>query len=177
MTKVYFANGLFSEADKDYNVKVVKEIRERFKDEDLSIYLPQENFSINDKQAYADSITIAKADNAELKTSDVLFAVLDGISIDAGVASEIGIAHERGIPIIAIYTDTRQEGGDNTKKINALNDIAESQFSYVNLYTVGLVKMNGRVVNSTEKAINELEFLVEAIKEFKESKKHTQFTI
>lgn len=175
MTKIYFANGLFSEADRDYNAKVVGKIRERFSDEDLEVFLPQESMDINDKQGYADSIMIAKSDNKHLKSSDIMIAVLDGISIDAGVASEIGIAHEKGLPIIGLYTDTRQEGGNNTKKLNALMDIAESQFSYVNLYTIGLVKMNGRVVSTVESVITELEFLVEAIKEDKERKKHTQF--
>ena len=56
----------------------------------------------------------------------------------------------RGIPVLALYTDTRQQGGRHPEKINALNEIGENQFHYLNLYTVGLVKLNGAVVSTVE---------------------------
>lgn len=38
--------------------------------------------------------------------SDLMIALLDGLTIDAGVASEIGVAYAKGIPVIGLYTDT-----------------------------------------------------------------------
>ena len=44
-----------------------------------------------------------------------MIALLDGLTIDAGVASEIGVAYAKGIPVIGLYTDTRQQGGAHPK--------------------------------------------------------------
>ncbi len=120
----------------------------------INIYLPQENAAINDKQAYADSKMIAQADTDELTSSQLVIAVLDGITIDAGVASEIGVAYAKGIPVIGLYTDSRQQGATNNKKLAALQTIAENQFHYLNLYTTGLIKLNGTIVNTTDALIN-----------------------
>lgn len=145
---IYFAGPMFAKADLLYNEYLVGKIREI--DSSINVYLPQENGSINDKTAYADSQMIALADTERVLNSDLLVAVLDGAVIDSGVASEIGIAYAKGIPIIGLYTDTRQQGADNQKKLDALNDTAENQFHYLNLYTVGLVKLNGTIVNTDE---------------------------
>ncbi|CAM3510030.1 nucleoside 2-deoxyribosyltransferase [Erysipelothrix sp. HDW6B] len=145
MKKMYFASPLFSNMEFRYNASVVAEIRKAYPE--LEVYLPQEQGDINDKSSYADSTMIAKFDTEALLASDVVVAVLDGISIDAGVASEIGVAYHANIPVIGLYTDSRQQGFENPKKIAALAEIGESQFSYVNLYTIGLIKLNGVVVN------------------------------
>lgn len=143
--KIYFANALFSQADFNYNATLVATLRQAFPD--VTIYLPQENAAINDKQAYANAVMIAQADTAELTHSDLMLAVLDGATIDAGVASEIGVAFANHIPIIGLYTDSRQQGATNSQKLTALQTIAENQFHYLNLYTIGLIKQNGLIVN------------------------------
>ena len=145
---IYFAGPMFAKADLRYNEYLVKKIREL--DHSIDVYLPQENGAINDKTAYADSKMIAMADTEKVLESDLLVAVLDGITIDAGVASEIGVAYAKQIPMIALYTDTRQQGADNQKKLAALGETAENQFHYLNLYTVGLVKLNGSIVSDED---------------------------
>lgn len=142
---IYFAGPMFAQADLLYNDHLVKKIRAI--SDNINVYLPQENGSINDKTAYADSKMIALADTEKVLESDLLVAVLDGLVIDPGVASEIGVAYAKGIPMIGLYTDTRQQGADNLRKIDALNTVAENQFHYLNLYTVGLLKLNGSVVS------------------------------
>lgn len=154
MKKIYFASPLFSEMELMFNASVVAKIREAYPE--IVVYLPQENGEINDKQAYADSLEIANGDNEQLLSSDLVIAILDGISVDVGVASEIGIAFAKGIPVIGVYTDSRQQGADNIKKINALKEVAENQFSYVNLYTVGLIKQNGVIVTNSNQAVEEI---------------------
>ena len=144
--KIYFANALFSQAEINYNAQLAAKIRQI--DNSIDLYLPQENASINDKQAYADSKMIAQADTEKLLASDLVIAILDGNTIDNGVASEIGVAYAQKIPIIGLYTDTRQQGAGNQQKLDALSQVAENQFHYVNLYTTGLIKLNGTIVNN-----------------------------
>lgn len=149
MKKGYLANGLFGLGDRLINELVAKEVRTAVPGVDL--YVPQENMAINDKSAYADSLAIASADIKALKESDFLVAVIDGVEIDAGVAAEIGAFSMLDRPIFGLYTDTRQQGRDNTKKIDALvADGTENQFMYRNLFVVGLIKQNGMIVNSVE---------------------------
>ncbi|AEB30543.1 hypothetical protein CAR_c18860 [Carnobacterium sp. 17-4] len=146
--KIYFASPLFSEMEKSYNEKLVLSIRETYSE--IDVYVPQEQGEINDKNTYADSIAIAKYDTEALLASQLMVAVLDGSTIDVGVATEIGVAYQAGIPIIGLYTDARQQGAKNPQKLAALQEVAESQFSYVNLYTVGLIKMNGAIYSTSE---------------------------
>ena len=47
--KIYFANALFSQAELNYNAQLAAKIRQL--DQTIDLYLPQENDSINDKQA------------------------------------------------------------------------------------------------------------------------------
>ena len=152
MKKIYFASPLFSNMELKYNATLVQEIREAYPN--VRVFLPQEAGEINDKQSYADSKLIAKYDTEKVLESDLLIAVLDGSVIDAGVASEIGVAYAKGIPCLGLYTGSRQQGYDNIKKIEALSEVAESQFPYANLYTIGLIKLNGEVVNDEKLLLN-----------------------
>lgn len=166
--KIYFGAPLFSVGEQLFNEQVVKELREEFGDE-VEIYLPQENEAINDKSGYADSKMIALADTQYLDEADILIAVLDGAVIDPGLASEIGYAYATEKNIIGLYTDVRQGTYGNKLKIDALDELAESQFSYINLYTVGLVKLNGVVVSNLTDLKTELCKYVEFYKSFDEN--------
>lgn len=151
---IYFAAPLFAKSDLLYNAMLVKKIRAV--SEDLIVYLPQENKAINDKTDYADSKMIALADTEKVLESDLMIALLDGLTIDAGVASEIGVAYAKGIPVIGLYTDSRQQGGSHPKKLEALQQVAENQFHYLNLYTVGLIKLNGSIVSDETELLEAL---------------------
>lgn len=151
---IYFASPLFTEMEQLYNAQVVKQLRDTYGDK-VEIYLPQENDAINDKSNYANSIQIAEGDNHYLEEADILIAVLDGVTIDAGVASEIGYFYSMNKPIIGVYSDIRQGLNNNQAKVDALDEVAESPFSYINLYTVGLVKKRGTIVRNTEELVTE----------------------
>jgi nucleoside 2-deoxyribosyltransferase len=143
---IYFAAPLFAKSDLLYNAEIVNQIRAIYPQ--VTIYLPQENAAINDKSAYADSTMIAQADTEKVLESDLMIALLDGLTIDPGVASEIGVAYAKGIPVLGLYTDSRQQGAENQQKLSALKTVAENQFHYLNLYTVGLIKLNGEIYSS-----------------------------
>ena len=153
--KVYLANGLFSIGDRYVNELIATKVREAV--EDIDLYVPQENDAINDKSAYADSLAIAEADLANLQASDVLIAVIDGVEIDSGVAAEIGVFSTYNRPIIALFSDVRQQGRDNNQKIEALiTDGVENQFVYRNLFVIGLIKRNGIIVSTVEQLVEEV---------------------
>lgn len=143
---IYFAAPLFAKSDLLYNAEIANQIRATYPQ--VTIYLPQENAAINDKSAYADSTMIAQADTEKVLESDLMIALLDGLTIDPGVASEIGVAYAKGIPVLGLYTDSRQQGAENQQKLSALKTVAENQFHYLNLYTVGLIKLNGEIYSS-----------------------------
>lgn len=154
--KAYLANGLFSMGDRYTNEVLAKAVREAVPG--IELYVPQENDAINDKTSYADSLTIAQADMDMLEQSDVLIAVLDGVEIDSGVAAEIGAFSMLKRPIIGVFTDVRQMGRDNTKKIDALiADGVENQFIYRNLFVVGLIKQRGCIVSSVDELVAEIQ--------------------
>lgn len=155
--KGYLANGLFTIGDRIVNDVIARELRARVKG--LDLYVPQENDAINDKTSYADSVTIAKADTEALLASDFLVAVIDGVEIDSGVASEIGIFSTTGKPIYALYSDVRQQGRSNPKKLDALmNDGTENQFFYRNLMVIGLIKQTeGGVFNDIKGLVKYIE--------------------
>ncbi|HFI0463529.1 TPA: nucleoside 2-deoxyribosyltransferase [Streptococcus suis] len=159
MPKLYFASPLFTEMELAFNAQLAQTIRTSLPD--LEVFLPQEQMAINDKNAYADSTMIAKLDTQAVLASDVLLAVLDGQLIDPGVASEIGVAYQAGIPIVGLYTDSRQQGATHPEKLKALQEIAESQFAYVNLYTVGLIKLNGMIVNQSSQVVPAIQAYLE----------------
>lgn len=158
--KAYLANGLFSRGDRLVNELLTKEVRKEIKDIDL--YVPQENDAINDKSSYADSIAIAEADLEKLKDSDFLIAVIDGVEIDSGVAAEIGAFYMMGKPIFALYSDVRQEGRNNDKKINALiEDGTENQFMYRNLFVIGIIKKScGGIYSNIEDLIGAIKNII-----------------
>lgn len=160
--KVYFAAPMFAKSDLLYNSYLVDKIRKRYTE--LTIYLPQENAAINDKTAFADSKMIALADTKQVEESQLMIALLDGNTIDNGVASEIGVAYANGIPILGLYTDSRQEGADNQEKLAAISTVAENQFHYLNLYTAGLIKLNGQIFSTEEELLTEIyQFLQQGI--------------
>lgn len=156
--KIYFGAGLFTQGAREFNARIVEQIREKGLGD---VYSPAENMSINDKSGYADSITIYQADNKHLGSADILVAVLDGDVIDSGLASEIGwfarLAETTSKPkkIVGLYTDIRQ-GGVTDDKVEALEKLAESPFMYINLYVVGAVKSHGTVVDSVEDLLEEI---------------------
>ncbi|MDR2660753.1 MAG: nucleoside 2-deoxyribosyltransferase [Lactobacillaceae bacterium] len=144
MTKLYFSAPLFSEADRMYNEYVYEQIKDSFDE----IYIPQKNKAINDKANFANSIDIAKADLSEAASSDYMIALLDGSTVDDGVAAEIGFAYAKGIPVFGLLTDVRHGGFDDKRKIDILSELGESQFNYINLFVVGLIKSNGFIVDN-----------------------------
>ena len=165
--KGYFASHFFNDAMFQWTENLASFIEENT---GIDMYVPQRNDSINNKKDNDDIITdikISQADTLELKNSNILFATLDGLTIDDGVSGEImgfGIIKEMeedyNLPdkkprlIIGIITDMRWQGtGDN--------------HLYRNQMIIGKVKEHGFLVAGypgTEDYKNEI---VDIVNKFK----------
>jgi len=153
--KIYLANGLFGVADRMFNDVIYDALIK----EGFNVYAPQKNLSINDKRKSASSKPIYEGDTDKLKWCNVAICVLDGQ--DLGVATEVGWLagyneyHDDKKLIIGIYTDCRDASKtmSEEKNIDMQNSLAESQYSYINLYTIGAIKKYGIVVDNINDAI------------------------
>jgi nucleoside 2-deoxyribosyltransferase len=93
---------LFSEAERDFNLRVARELRE----EGFQVWLAQEHKFVEHKSIEAKR-AIFKEDLEALARADLVLAVLDGVDVDTGVAFEMGYAHALGKHILGLKTDHR----------------------------------------------------------------------
>jgi nucleoside 2-deoxyribosyltransferase len=100
--KVFLAAPLFSEAEREFNFKIAKRLR----DEGFEVWFAQEVLFIKER-VHKEKRRIYEGDVSALKTSDMVVAVLDGVEVDAGVAYEMGYAKALGKPIVGFKTDYR----------------------------------------------------------------------
>jgi nucleoside 2-deoxyribosyltransferase len=129
--KIYWANALFTEADRRFNAYCVDKLRKA----GFNVFLPQEA-SVNKEKALT-AKDIFKIDTTEIICSDLLIACLDQETIDSEVACEIGIAYAFGIPVIGLYTDIRQYR----------SGIGQM---YKNLYVIGAIEYFGEIARNIE---------------------------
>lgn len=136
MVKVYLGCDLFTEGQR-LQAKAVQELLEG-KVDGVDIYNPADNLDINDKSAgFASGAQILMADYDRLRNSDILIALMD--TQDLGLAAEMGIAFERGIPVFQLHTDIRLGGADKQDKIDAMQaDIFQNDFLYINKLVTAL---------------------------------------
>jgi nucleoside 2-deoxyribosyltransferase len=129
MKLIYIASPLFNQAELSFNL----ELREKFHSH-FRIYLPQIDGNIltqliengeSRKKAYQ---SIFNKDIQAIKKCDILLAVLDGRSIDEGVAFELGYAYSLGKVCIGLQTDSRRliPYGNNPMIESALQVILSS---------------------------------------------------
>jgi nucleoside 2-deoxyribosyltransferase len=131
--RIYWANALFSEADRKFNEASVTLVRAA----GYSVFLPQEAFS---GDADPTNEEIFRVDTMELQSCDIVVACLDQLPIDSGVACEIGVAYGTNIPVIGLYTDIRSR----RKGVGRM---------YKNQYVLGAIEANGEIVSSIEEIL------------------------
>ncbi len=134
--KIYWANALFSDADRAFNVVAVKRVR----DAGYSVFLPQEAFS---DDADPTNEEIFRIDTDELQSCDAVVACLDQFPIDSGVACEIGVAYGSNIPVIGLYTDIRANRNGTGRM-------------YKNQYVLGAIETLGEIVSSMDQLLKVL---------------------
>lgn len=133
--QAYFASPLFSEAERAFNISVANQIEEF-----ISVYLPQRDGKLM-SEMIANGVPIAMAmsrvfreDLDAIRKSDLVIAVLDGRTIDEGVAFELGVAFAQNNLCIGLQTDSRRLAvwGNNPMIAEALETILMSVDELVN---------------------------------------------
>ena len=166
MMKIYLGCDLFIEGQRLQAKKVQDALENEFGDK-IDLYNPADNLEINDKSAgFASGADILLADYDRLKSSNLLIALMD--TTDLGLAGEMGIAFERGIPIFQLYTDIRLTGNDRDDKLAEIKkDVFQNDFMYINKLITGLSYVD-RDGNSFDKPriYKSSDDLIEALKEF-----------
>ena len=105
--KIFIAGPLFSQAEREFNLKVDKFLRKH----GFDTFLPQrevgelwKRIRKRGREAYR---IIYEGDLRGLEGADTVVAILDGPDVDSGTAFEVGYACARGKPVIGIKTDMR----------------------------------------------------------------------
>lgn len=158
--KIYLASHFFNDAMFTWTESLAQLME---KETGASLYVPQRNGEINDKEANdatINDIQIYEQDMKELMSSDILVACIDGTEIDPGVAGEIlafatrcQFEKEKQLKIIGIITDMRYNGTDR----NML---------YRNLMIIGAIKANGILIEGYAGKDNYKKQLINEIKNF-----------
>ena len=104
---VYFAGPLFSQAEKEYNLKLAKLLE----DHGYKVFLPQrdgfEAALLVGKSEDELTKMIFEKDVSEILKADIVFMVLDGRVPDEGACVELGIAYANNKRCYGVKTDTR----------------------------------------------------------------------
>ena len=100
--RLFLAAPLFSDAERDFNLRVATELRKK----GFEVWLAQEHKFV-EHDSMEGKRAIFEEDLEALKRADLILAVLDGVDVDTGVAFEMGYAHALGKHIFALKTDHR----------------------------------------------------------------------
>jgi nucleoside 2-deoxyribosyltransferase len=137
---IYWANSIFSEADRRFNSVCVESLRA----EGFSVMNPQErNFNLGDSGKTVDAALIFRQDTTDVEKCDVLIACIDQETIDCGVSCEVGIAWTLKKKTIGLYTDFRQ------------HRVGEGKM-YKNPYVLGCILDHGIILNTVDQVVEEL---------------------
>lgn len=105
--KVFIAAPLFSQAEREFNLKLDEFLRKH----GFETILPQrdvgelwEQVRKHGRRAYR---AIYEGDLRALEVADIVVAVLDGPDVDSGTAFEVGYACAKGKPVVGLKTDMR----------------------------------------------------------------------
>ncbi len=107
--RLYLAAPLFNASEKAFNLELKQLFSEKF-----NVFLPQEdghllvNLLLKGHDLEEAVRKVFQADVSAVKRSEVVFAVLDGRTIDEGVAFELGLAYALNIPCYGFQTDVRR---------------------------------------------------------------------
>lgn len=127
---IYFAAPFFSEAERDFNQKIVSIIE----NSNISVfYPPRDGLIAKDKLNIATnwkeiSENIWDCDTGAILECQLVLAVTDGRSIDEGVCVEIGFAAAHAKKIIAFSSDDRTQfpWGHNPMVLRPISEFVTS---------------------------------------------------
>jgi nucleoside 2-deoxyribosyltransferase-like protein len=141
--KIYFAGPLFTPYERSY----IDECAARLRADGFDVFVPHEHELATGADISA-AWVFAK-DRVGIEGADAMLAILDGPSIDAGTACEIGMFHAlmqvepRRRGIVGLVTDIRASRGGGG----------------LSLFVRGVIEDAGRIVGSFDEALAALQEL------------------
>jgi nucleoside 2-deoxyribosyltransferase len=106
--RAYFAAPLFTPTERDFNERLSRRLSRSF-----DVFLPQRDGILlvskgcGVEQQRSLRSDVFATDVEAIHRADLLFAVLDGRTIDEGVAFELGVAFAQGKPCVGFRSDSR----------------------------------------------------------------------
>lgn len=132
--RIYFAAPLFNDMERDFNARMTEQL-ELF----ATVFLPQRDGLLM-RDLVRDGMPLVsarrlvyEADVNALRQCDCVVAVLDGRTVDEGVAFEIGFACALGKCCIGLKTDDRAllSSGDNPMVLAGCDIVLGSQLEVI----------------------------------------------
>ncbi|GBE10259.1 nucleoside 2-deoxyribosyltransferase [bacterium BMS3Abin12] len=125
-TRVYLAAPLFSEAEQTFNLRVT-ELLEEF----TQVYLPQRDGGLMSEMVAGGvpsgiaARRVFRRDIDAIRQVDCVITILDGRTIDEGVAFELGVAFSETKRCVGLQTDSRRLAmwGNNPMITGALETV------------------------------------------------------
>lgn len=105
MPLVYVAGPLFTPAER----RSLEELTAAIESAGFATYLPHRDGGLAPPDR-RHTRPLYDADLRALDRAAIVVAVLNGADVDSGTAFEIGYAVARGLPVLALYEDTRVSG-------------------------------------------------------------------
>lgn len=122
---LYFASPLFTETERKFNAEVAGKVEDYF-----DVFLPQRDGLLIpgekiEREMYSEiKQKVFSGDISAINRCNFFLAVLDGRTIDEGVAFELGYAFAKGKTCVSLRTDPRQlaEWGNNPMITQAVSE-------------------------------------------------------
>ncbi|PYP87221.1 MAG: hypothetical protein DMF61_11335 [Blastocatellia bacterium AA13] len=116
-TKIYFAAPLFTQAEWQWNKKLAQLLEAR----GFVVVLPQDTARpMLSGETSFDPQELFRSNVNDLKSSNVVLAILDQADPDSGTCWEQGYAYSANIPVIGLRTDIRRAGDDPNAAVNLM---------------------------------------------------------
>jgi nucleoside 2-deoxyribosyltransferase len=128
--RIYLAAPLFTEAERQYNLRIAGLLRSRLYD----VYLPQETGDDSGTRFHDALKEVFMKNKSAIETADIIVGIIDGADADSGTAWEMGYAYAQKKRVVALRTDFRKVG---------MNE-------HVNL----MLEKSAEIVNSTDKLLS-----------------------
>jgi nucleoside 2-deoxyribosyltransferase len=142
--RVYLAADLFSAFERGRNLRLAAELDRR----GVEVFLPQ-TIEAPDVGGSIDLEPVYRRCREALLDVDLVLALLDGASVDAGTAWEVGYAVAHDVTVLGVRTDLRKA---ESAGVNIMLEFSVTRM----VYLTGYRKAESLVINAICEAVDEM---------------------
>ena len=129
--RIYLAGPLFSNAEREYNLKICEEIEAL----GWSVFLPQRDGLADisfEEVGWQEKVFIRN--ETAIDNASLVIAILDGSIVDDGTAWEVGYAYANNKNVVGLRTDFRVAGPEGIVNLMLERSIDSLFLSEIDLY-------------------------------------------